>query len=256
MSKTVISREGWGARPPKRPFTKLKAWRVKGVVLHHSGIKNGPSGVPALKSYERYHMDTKNWNAIAYNWLVDTDGVIYAGRGADVVSGATKGWNSRSESICYTGWGAEVVPEKALDSIKWLIGNIQSRYDNKLWVKGHRDLGNSTCPGNWLYDWLRAGMPLPLGDPNVIEWDGIKAHLDSLKQIVSHSPLSLRRRSRGEAVRAVQERLVDLGFEPGGVDGLFGRRTRSAVRQFQGKYAAFLKTDGVVGVNTWDVLFA
>jgi hypothetical protein len=54
---------------------------VQGVVLHHSGVKNGPKGLAALKAYERFHMDSRGWNAIAYNWLVDEDGVIYAGVG-------------------------------------------------------------------------------------------------------------------------------------------------------------------------------
>ena len=136
-----------------------------------------------------------------------------------------------------------------------MINDIQERYDHGLWVKGHRDLGNSTCPGNWLYDWLRAGMPVDEGDWAQIDWASITAHLDRLKGVVSHSPLSARRRSRGAAVRAVQERLTDLGYEPGGIDGIFGRNTTKAVKDFQRKFG-FLKVDGVVGMQTWDVLFA
>ena len=255
MSLTIISRSGWEARPPKKPFTKLKRWRVKGIVLHHSGVKNGPSGVTAVKQYERFHMDSRGWNAIAYNWLVDEKGVVYEGTGPGIQSGATKGWNSRTEAICYTGWGAAKVPNEALVSIKALINDIQGRYDHGLWVKGHRDLGNSTCPGNWLYDWLRAGMPVDEGDWAQIDWASIAAHLDSLKGVVSPSPRSARRRSRGEAGRAVQQRLSDLGHEPGGIDGIFGRNTARAVKEFQKKFG-FLKADGIVGVQTWDVLFA
>lgn len=254
--RTVISRDGWDARPPKKPFSKLKPARVQGIVLHHSGVKDGPKGMSALKAYERFHMDSRGWNAIAYNWLVDEAGVIYAGRGPGVVSGATKGWNSRTESICFTGWGEIEAPQAALDSIKWLINDINSRYGGKLWVKGHRDLGNSTCPGNWLYNWLKSGMPSPFGDPNKVDWDGINAHLESLKAVVSHSPLSKRKRSRGEAVRVVQERLKDLGYEPGGIDGIFGYNTKRAVKMFQVKYCSFLKVDGIVGARTWDVLFS
>ncbi len=256
MSPTIISRAGWDARPPKRRFTSLKKWRVQGIVLHHSGVKNAPKGVTAVKAYERFHMDSRGWNAIAYNWLVDEEGVIYAGRGPSVVSGATKGWNSRTESICFTGWGDVKVPEAALKSIKWLIADIQHRYDNKLWVKGHRDVGNSTCPGNWLYDWLKSGMPERVEDPVNVDWDGVSAHLEGLKNIVLASPLSKRKRSRGEAVRAVQQRLKDLGFEPGGIDGIYGYNTKRAVKMFQVRYASFLKVDGVVGGNTWDVLFS
>ena len=253
--RTIISRQGWEARPPKKPFTQLKKWRVQGIVVHHSGVKEAPKGIAALKAFERFHMDSRGWNAIAYNWLVDPEGVIYAGRGAGIVSGATKGWNSRTESICYTGGGFVEIPQAARDSIRWLVGDIQGRYDDKLWVKGHRDLGNSTCPGNWLYDWVTSGMPMPLGDPNKIEWDGIKAHVDRLREKVSHSPLSTTKRSRGEAVRAAQERLSDLGFTPGPVDGIYGRKSAKAVKDFQKSFEAFLKPDGVVGLQTWDALF-
>ena len=100
-----ISRHTWGARPTRKPFSRLRSSRVVGIVLHHSGVSSPPEGVDAVKSYERYHMDTRGWNAIAYNWLVDERGVIYEGRGPGIVSGATKHYNFKTESICFTGYG-------------------------------------------------------------------------------------------------------------------------------------------------------
>lgn len=43
----------------------------------------------------------------------------------------------------------------------------------------------------------------------------------------------LRRGDRGSQVRLLQERLTDRGFYPGLIDGIYGRQTESAVRQFQ-----------------------
>ena len=41
-----------------------------------------------------------------------------------------------------------------------------------------------------------------------------------------------------DARRRIQERLHAAGFDPGGADGLFGPRTRAAIRQWQGSRAA------------------
>ncbi len=43
-----------------------------------------------------------------------------------------------------------------------------------------------------------------------------------------------------------------LGYDPNGVDGIFGRRTRKAVKQLQRDNG--LKVDGKVGKNTWAVI--
>lgn len=56
-----------------------------------------------------------------------------------------------------------------------------------------------------------------------------------------------------ETVRATQQRLVDLGFLKGGVDGAFGPGTRSAVEAFQ--KAAGLQATGTPDVRTLMALF-
>ncbi|MCE5342799.1 MAG: peptidoglycan-binding protein [Eubacteriales bacterium] len=57
---------------------------------------------------------------------------------------------------------------------------------------------------------------------------------------------------RGEDVLAVQARLVELGFEPGKADGVYGPLTVAAVTASQA--ANSLETDGVVGPITRAVL--
>ena len=255
--RPIITRSGWGARPPRKQFTRLNRSRVQGIVLHHSGVKNGPNGPKALKAFERTHMDVRGWNAIAYNWLVDEDGVVYEGRGGGVVGGATRGWNSRTESICYTGWGSGPVPDAALKSIRWIMDQIQNRYDNKLWIKGHRDKASTSCPGSELYAWLQGGRALP-DDPKIenarIDWAAVAAYVAALKRHVIADPLSRRRRSRGKAVELVQRQLRDKGYDPGPIDGVYGRITATAVKRFQRRPG--LKADGVVGKNTWNALFS
>ena len=59
---------------------------------------------------------------------------------------------------------------------------------------------------------------------------------------------SLRVGSSGESVRALQQRLAQAGFDPGGVDGKFGGNTRAAVEAFQ--TAKGLEVDGIAGNAT------
>ncbi len=57
---------------------------------------------------------------------------------------------------------------------------------------------------------------------------------------------------RGDDVTWLQMRLGNLGFDPGRVDGIYGARTRDAVREFQ--INVCLPDDGIVGRSTVEEL--
>ena len=63
----------------------------------------------------------------------------------------------------------------------------------------------------------------------------------------------------GPDVTNIQARLLALGINPGGVDGVFGEQTQSAVKLFQARTVdetgAPLEIDGIVGQKTWPALF-
>ena len=52
----------------------------------------------------------------------------------------------------------------------------------------------------------------------------------------------------GDDVALLQQRLLDMGFDPGRCDGIFGRQTDTAVREFQRNVG--LTSDGTVGPKT------
>lgn len=65
----------------------------------------------------------------------------------------------------------------------------------------------------------------------------------------------LERGSDGAAVLRLQERLTSLGYDVGTPDGEFGRRTRTAVLEYQFDHRAEgLRADGRVGPATWRAL--
>ncbi|CAM2079613.1 MAG: N-acetylmuramoyl-L-alanine amidase [uncultured Clostridium sp.] len=59
----------------------------------------------------------------------------------------------------------------------------------------------------------------------------------------------LRKGASGNITKLLQEKLVKLGYNTNGVDGIFGSGTYSAVREFQKTRG--LSADGIVGQNTW-----
>jgi hypothetical protein len=61
----------------------------------------------------------------------------------------------------------------------------------------------------------------------------------------------LKRRSKGDTVRLLQELLEKAGY-PVTIDGIFGSQTEKAVREFQLKNN--LISDGIVGSKTWTAL--
>lgn len=78
--------------------------------------------------------------------------------------------------------------------------------------------------------------------------DGIPVHEHQL----GDRTLELGR--QGRDVRALQQALSDLGYDPNGIDGQFGPGTKAAVLAFQ--EAEGLTADGIVGTGTADALQA
>lgn len=60
---------------------------------------------------------------------------------------------------------------------------------------------------------------------------------------------TVRQGARGNITKLIQERLVTLGYNTNGVDGIFGNGTKNAVIAFQKSKG--LSVDGIVGTNTW-----
>ena len=84
-----------------------------------------------------------------------------------------------------------------------------------------------------------------------MDWPGVVAAVASFGRAIGRYPL--RRGARGNVVMFIQQRLSDLGFSPGRPDGVFGRKTHRAVRQFQESRG--LVADGVFGSRSYRVMW-
>lgn len=89
--------------------------------------------------------------------------------------------------------------------------------------------------------------------PNAVpmDWAGLIALHAACGKSIAMSPL--RRGSRGIEVKFVQGRLNAIDFWCGAADGIFGWKTKSAVKRLQ--RVSLLNTTGIVDHRTWTVLW-
>jgi len=90
---------------------------------------------------------------------------------------------------------------------------------------------------------------------NKLVQDGIVGR-NTWNKLLNFNPqtVTLRRGSRESAVLFLQKLLLSFLYPITDLDGIFGRETENAVREFQSENG--LTVDGVVGANTWRVLLA
>lgn len=147
------SRAQWGARPPKSVKTIASS---EGIFVHYTVTPTGPDEASIVRGVQNFHMDTRNWQDISYSWLVGQSGTIYEGRGWGIAGGHTEGWNSRSHAVCWIG-NEEQPTDAALAAINDVCAEHARRYGG--WVKAHRDVNSTSCPGDKLAAWVNAGRP-------------------------------------------------------------------------------------------------
>ncbi|NNE94542.1 MAG: DUF4214 domain-containing protein [Acidimicrobiales bacterium] len=140
-----------------------------------------------LRGIQRFHTVTRGWCDVAYNFLVDRFGTIWEGRsgGVDrpVIGGHARGFNSNTFAVALLGQHQSNISRPsparpssaALQSVKalgeWklrlhgvdpngrtLLKNTATNgvlkhppatYVSVPTILGHRDLGQTSCPGNW-----------------------------------------------------------------------------------------------------------
>ena len=242
-----VARTDWGAIDTGK---RLKAfWRpVRGIVIHHT---TGPSNGPweRVRGHDRYHVNTKGWDSIAYNWLVSGEtGEIFEGRGWKR-GAATRGWNSKTISVAYIGDSNDAFTEPGKNAFLTVVGAIREQYGNHLWVKCHKDFSSTTCPGEKLTAWVQEGTPAGDTPSNVaIDWNAIIRYIVEAGQ----SALPIKRGSKGKWVALAQKRLNDRGADLK-VDGIYGAKSRDACKEWQSQFA--LKASGIIDSDSWKVLW-
>jgi hypothetical protein len=160
-------REGWcpGGNCPPHPNPAFT--NVTHLIIHHSAGSNVSSDWAAVvRSIWDFHVNTRGWSDIGYNWLIDPNGVIYEGRGNDWIGAHFCSTNSNTMGICMLGTFTNQLPEAdAVQSLRELLAwkSCESDIDplgsafhpsSNLTldqISGHRDGCATECPGGTFY---------------------------------------------------------------------------------------------------------
>ncbi len=174
---TVFSRAQWGADESIRNKSALRYGTISAGFVHHTVNANDYSEaqVPAIiRSIYAYHVKSRGWSDIGYNFLVDRFGRIWEGRfgGIDkpVVGAHTLGYNEYSFAMSAIGNFETVQPSDVMlraygQLFAWKLSlhgvnpaSMSQKVGSSTFaaINGHRDAGSTACPGKYLY----AKLPL------------------------------------------------------------------------------------------------
>ena len=191
-TRTSIPRDDWArGLAPVGPLDVEEPGDLRFLLVHHSDTPNGDrqDRIPGrIRGFFDYHTGTKGWPDVAYNFFIDPYGGLWEGRKgsltAPVKGDATGGSQGFALLCCFIGSFTEVAPTpEAMDAatrlLAWLAASYSidlsaghqvsftSRGSNR-WpagskvvtdpVAGHRDMSQTTCPGDALYPLVRSTL--------------------------------------------------------------------------------------------------
>jgi hypothetical protein len=180
----IVTRAQWGADESLRSSDGPLFATVNRLAVHHTAGDEGPDPAATVRAIYAYHTQYNHWNDIGYNYLVDSSGRVYEGRwareyspgevhsgenleGDGVIGAHITSNNAGTVGVALLGdftgsrptvaavdglervlsWKAYVNQIDALGTTEWSTG-VKST------IIGHRDAGQTACPGDLLYELL------------------------------------------------------------------------------------------------------
>ena len=173
----IVTRAQWGADEGIRRNDPSYGERIVAGFVHHTAGANDYTRAEAdnvVRGVYSYHVQSRGWSDIGYNFLVDRYGTVYEGRYGGitrpVVGAHASGFNTNTFGVSLMGNFVNARPPAAMVSA--LRGMLAWKYDvhhvnvagkvdyaengsgptvtlNRL--SGHRDVGSTTCPGGNAY---------------------------------------------------------------------------------------------------------
>jgi uncharacterized protein with LGFP repeats len=174
----IILRSAWGAAPNTKCDSPTVSSGIMGAVVHHTAGTNSYTAAQSaqiVRATQAYHMKSRKWCDIGYNFLVDKYGQIFEGRNGGIdraVRAAHSGnaaVNTYTMGVSMMGTFDTSAPTQATKDavtklISWRFGlagvpatgtySLGGKTLNR--IAGHRDVVGTECPGAAAYAWLGA----------------------------------------------------------------------------------------------------
>ncbi len=194
----VITRAQWGADESINCQEPTYDDGLGGVTVHHTAGRNDYSKAESagiVRAIYTYHSQTLGWCDIGYNALVDKYGQIFEGRRGGLdrpVQGAhAGGFNENTSGVALMGnHESEAPTDAAIDAIGRFIGwrtriaGLDPKGYTTMYSEGteftpyaegeevrlpivfaHRDVGNTSCPGDAAYSMMDRIRDIAAGAP-------------------------------------------------------------------------------------------
>lgn len=163
----VVGRSQWCPAGDCPPASTPAFTTVTHLIVHHSAGTNTANDWAAIvRAIWDLHVNGNGWADIGYNYLVDPNGVIYVGRGDNVLGAHFCGHNTNTMGVCVLGNFQQQAPSSAaLEAlVRILAWKADERGIDPFGISyhpssgfdvpnlaGHRDGCATECPGELLY---------------------------------------------------------------------------------------------------------
>jgi hypothetical protein len=151
----IYSRADWSAKSPRCASGTMTPNRA---TIHHTVTPTKDSMTPEqrLRQIQSFHQVSRGWCDIGYNYLVSRDGRVWRGRGPTTVGAHVTNANTGNVGISFMGTYTSTAPSdtqmcQAAKLLRRLHEDFSGISLNRTDVKGHRQYGETSCPGDALY---------------------------------------------------------------------------------------------------------
>ncbi|XP_041673376.1 peptidoglycan recognition protein 6 [Cheilinus undulatus] len=159
----IMPRCMWGAKPYRGTPTNLSL-PLSYMFIHHTSTPGQPCLTfeqcsEDMRSMQRFHQDDRGWDDIGYSFVAGSDGYIYEGRGWLWQGAHTLGHNSVGYGVSFIGDYTSSLPSQhSMGLVRDRLAScavIGERLKVDFTLQGHRQVVDTSCPGDTLYEEIR-----------------------------------------------------------------------------------------------------